>query len=664
MSKLGDAVSTALTSRHVTIDKLRIEKVLSEAGVSDTASRGVPSRLRIRHLKVTGTRTFKVGDKPDAPTVAEPISLDWSPQDGVNGVGSERNFRGKSSVIHFSMWALTGRSHLQDDVAEWVDHVSAEIHVDLNVLHVEFDVKDGVPSGTVAQQAVASRAVLGSFNGNDEFEAVMGSVMLSRLRLEVIPVFADGVETAHMWPTYASSLTVSAHKLDPIIGNENTVKTRMLQMFVGTSWAATDAQVTTALNALNFERTQRDAARGASASVSATQLTLAEDRLARVKARLAEFDPSEPNVDAVYASAAAAAEAGRTAHDLAMQLMTADAGAERAHRELRVELQRQHAAAENAVAQVLFNGMMPTACPRCLSAVTAERYVAEVDDHHCSVCSSDLLTLTSAHEQPEALVGEDGEDGDEEEDVSVALAAVVAEAEGHVAALSAQLEVAQAAQSDAEARMRQAQSRMEQARARTAAENEVIAAQAVLNTLRELGGAGSPSPPPNGVDVELQVLQAASGLVKTWVKEDQDPLLLEVSKVIVTLARAFGFPQLEKVDLKGNGNMRVTKGGGVETGYSGLTPGEKLRIKLATAIALIQIGHSDGVGRHPGLLFVDSPAAEEVPEEDLRIMLEALVSVAEETEMQIVVATRHAAVLDSVLAPDHLLLAFGDDYVW
>ena len=45
-------------------------------------------------------------------------------------------------------------------------------------------------------------------------------------------------------------------------------------------------------------------------------------------------------------------------------------------------------------------------------------------------------------------------------------------------------------------------------------------------------------------------------------------------------------------------------------------------------------------------------------------MLEALVSVAEETEMQIVVATRHAAMLNRVLAPDHLLLAFGDDYVW
>ena len=589
MSKLGDAVSTALTAKGVTIDKPRIERVLSEAGVSDTASRGVPSRLRIRHLMVTGTRTFKVGHQPDTPNRTEPIHLDWSPKDGVNGVGSERNFRGKSSVLHFSMWALTGRSHLQDDVAEWVDHVSAEIHVDQNVLHVDFDVTDGVPSGTVAQQAVTSRAVLGSFKSHDEFESVIGSVMLSRLRLEVIPVFADGVETAHMWPTYASSLTVSANKLDPIIGNENTVKTRMLQMFVGTSWAATDAQVATALNALNYERSQIVAARTASASVSATQFLLAEDRLAQVKAGLAEFDPSEPDVDAVYASAAAAAEAGRAAHDLAMQLMTADAGAERARRELRVELQRQHTAAEDAVAKVLFNGMKPTACPRCSSAVTAERYAAEAAEHHCSVCSSDLLVLTPPHAPSEAPAddahapqtgdaddGEDLEDVEEVAEAGVALAAVVAEAEEHVTVLRGRLEAAQLAQADAEARARQVQSTMDRARARTAAQNDVNAAQAVLDTLRELGGAENPSPTPTGVDVQLQVLQTASGLLKAWVKDDQDPLLLEVSKVIVTLARAFGFPQLEKVDLKGNGNMRVTKGGGVETGYSGLTPGEKL----------------------------------------------------------------------------------------
>ena len=65
MSKLGDAVSTALTTKDVTIDKPRIERVLTDAGVSDTASRGVPSRLRIRHLKVTGARTFKVSAEPD-----------------------------------------------------------------------------------------------------------------------------------------------------------------------------------------------------------------------------------------------------------------------------------------------------------------------------------------------------------------------------------------------------------------------------------------------------------------------------------------------------------------------------------------------------------------------------------------------------------------------
>src|SRR5690606_30597180 len=159
---------------------------------------------------------------------AAPINLDWTPNSGVNGVGSEANLRGKSSVLHLTMWALTGRSHLQADVVSWVDHVKAEFHVDGIPLYVEFDVTDGVPFGKVEQQLpTGGLTVLGTFAGGAEFESVMGSVMLDRLRLDAISVFSNGVETEHTWPSYAAALTVHADKLDPIVGNENTLKTRI-----------------------------------------------------------------------------------------------------------------------------------------------------------------------------------------------------------------------------------------------------------------------------------------------------------------------------------------------------------------------------------------------------------------------------------------------------
>ncbi len=655
------------------MERARVEKILLDARVSSTASRGVPARLRIRRVHVTGTKCYSEtpGEKT-APTAMKiaPILLDWTPGDGVNGVGSEANLRGKSSVLHLTMWALTGRSHLQADVASWVDHVSAEFHVDDVPLYVEFDVTNGTPAGKVEQQLPSGgRTVLGMFAGEAEFESVMGSVMLERLRLDVISVFSKGVETEHTWPSYAAALTVHADKLDPIVGNENTLKTRILQMFIGTSWAAVDAQVATALNSLTFEQDERKAQHQAAASVTAVALENAEDRVAAAKDILDAFDPNEPDVDTVFALASRASELAREAHNLDLQLMAADASASEVRAHLRAEEARRQAAVEDAVARRLFNGMTPTVCPRCSSEVNAERYAAERTKHECSLCLHEL-DLDAHLESIEPQAGgsgtddatQTGEDSEAEEvaDPLEALRAAVADVEQGVAGLREKHQSAEAQRREAERAAVRAREKLDSARARLKAELEMARAQGALDTLRA-AVTGRPVAPVD--DGELTVLRVASDLTKKWVKDDQDPLLESVSDGIAALARRFGSTNITSVKLKGNGNMDVLKGG-VNTTYSGLTNGEKLRIKLAAVIALIEMGHRDGVGRHPGMLFVDSPAAEEIPETDLRVMLDAMAAVAEQTDLQIVVATTHGPMLSAILPKGNLLVATGADFVW
>ena len=673
MTILGEAVLAELQRRGVEIEPARVEKVLLDADVSSTASRGVPARLRVHRLQVTGTKHYSEtpGEETQpAEMKTAPINLDWAPRNGVNGVGSEANLRGKSSVLHLTMWALTGRSHLQADVVSWVDHVKAEFHVDGVPLYVEFDVNDGVPVGKVEQQRPSGgRTVLGTFTGEGEFESVMGSVILERLRLDAISVFSKGVETEHTWPSYAAALTVHADKLDPIVGNENTLKTRILQMFVGTSWAAVDAQVATALNSLTFEQDERKAQRQAAASVTTVALEQAEDRVAAAKKVLEEFDPDEPDVDTVFALASAASERAREAHDLSMQLKTADSAASEVRAQLRAEELHQQAAVEDAVARRLFNGMTPTVCPRCATKVDAERYAAEPTTHECSLCLHEL-DLDEHMESSEPKAGGSGtEDATEDEidagaeevvDPVKALRVALAEAEQGVSTLREKHLAAEARRREAEDAAIKGGERIDSARGRLRAELELARAQSALDTLRD---AVTDQPVAPATDEELIVLRAASDLTKKWVRDDQGPLLESVSDGIAALARRFGSTNITSVKLKGNGNMDVVKGG-ANTTYSGLTNGEKLRIKLAAVIALIQLGHRDGVGRHPGLLFVDSPAAEEIPEADLRIMLESMTTVAEETDLQIVVATTHGRMLSDVLPKANLLVATGTDFVW
>lgn len=573
------------------------------------------------------------------------------------------------------MWALTGRSHLQADVVSWVDQVNAEFHIDGVPLYIGFDVTDGAPVGKVEQQLPSGgRTTLGTFDGEAEFESVMGSVMLERLRLDAISVFSNGVETEHTWPSYAAALTVHADQLDPIVGNENTLKTRILQMFVGTSWAAVDAQVATALNSLTFEQDERKAQRQAAASVTAVALEHAEDRLAAAKKVLEEFDPDEPDVDTVFAlasAASAASERAREAHDLSLQLMTADNAASEVRAHLRAEELRQQAAAEEAVARRLFNGMTPTVCPRCSTKVGAERYAAESTTHECSLCLHELgLDENMETSEPDAG-GPGAEDATENEsdaepdeaiDPLEALRLAVADVEQGVAGLREKHQVAEAQRREAEDAAVKGREKLDSARARLKAELDLARAQSALDTLRDTV---TDRPIAPVADEELIVLRAASALTKKWVKDDQGPLLESVSHAIAALARRFGSTNITSVKLKGNGNgnMDVLKGG-TNTTYSGPTNGEKLRIKLAAVIALIELGHRDGVGRHPGMLFVDSPAAEEIPEADLKIMLEAMTAVAEETDLQIVVATTHGSMLSGVLPKANLLVATGTDFVW
>ena len=65
---------------------------------------------------------------------------------------------------------------------------------------------------------------------------------------------------------------------------------------------------------------------------------------------------------------------------------------------------------------------------------------------------------------------------------------------------------------------------------------------------------------------------------------------------------------LEGARLKGNTHLDLVKGG-VTVPFGEQTAGEKARLKIATTLALIKIAEQRGIGRHPGLLLIDSPGA-------------------------------------------------------
>ena len=140
-------------------------------------------------------------------------------------------------------------------------------------------------------------------------------------------------------------------------------------------------------------------------------------------------------------------------------------------------------------------------------------------------------------------------------------------------------------------------------------------------------------------DTDLEIIKAVIHVANKAFEDSKDEIIAALNREILDLGIRFGIARLEEINLSSSGQMGLVKGD-EKTSFSKLTPGERLRIRLATAIALLRIGKSLGVGRHPGLLIVDSPGSEELTAPDLAKLLMELKSISEEIpQLQVFIAS-------------------------
>lgn len=172
---------------------------------------------------------------------------------------------------------------------------------------------------------------------------------------------------------------------------------------------------------------------------------------------------------------------------------------------------------------------------------------------------------------------------------------------------------------------------------------------------------------PNTTDItdnESAVLKAIVAETELRSKTVRDEFLKEVSKSLLRYAKSFGMHSLSKAHLRGNASLVLVKGG-ADTSFSKVTKGERLRLKVATVLAMIQVGEERGIGRHPGLIMIDSPAAQEIAPEDLRGLLSGLQMVRKELpHLQIFVAGVTSPAMLEFIAVDQRKEASNGGYLW
>lgn len=637
-----------------------LEAVAEKAGMSLTVAelalrkRGIVADRPLRPAPtLTIRRIAFMGEKRG--TAQGAIDFDWSELTaGVWAATSQRNLRGKSTVLEILLWALRGRPKgLQDDVRRWLSSVCVEFDVDDQRYVVEFAVDERVPRGSLARRRPSGETdELDRFMSDEGFEAAMSRFMMNTLDLDPVTAMQGKEDerkvVEHGWAALSGGLYFGGdHK--QLLGDVQMggLPARMLQMYIGIPWATTVMQASTVKRELEQEAEKASKAATAAAKDAEIARARIDGELQAAKKILDGFAQVTGTASEIERLAGEVARLSPIALDLAQRLARAEAettelerlatGDERAVRDLR----------ENIVATQFFNGLKPVCCPRCETRVSNERLKRESADLSCSLCAEEIPI-------DEMEGTDDGLDALEQRFAAAKAAADRARANTNA------LSVKSKSSSD-----ELENARRELTKAATSATFEERR-KAELDVARLEGALKERQTPgrPVIVSSDVTLINAAHAEADKAYNAGRGDILERLNTEILALGQRLGVQMLEEVKLNTNASLRLTKGG-ESTSFSKVTAGERLRLRIATAVALIRVGQERGLGRHPGLLIVDSPAAEEVSPDDLTAVLSELQAISRETVgLQIIIGSANASAIVDQLGEQWCRSATGDDYLW
>lgn len=600
------------------VETSAVEAVLSAHRIQPSPVLAQPRRLVLREIEFSGEK--------DGVANAGAFEFSWAALDhGLWAMLTEHNLRGKSTIIEIVRWMIRGRpsSNLQDDVRRWIHAVRLVFHLDSDEYEINAKTQ-GEPVGSLyrirtpgAISVEPRKIALAKFTTDGEFEAVMADFFMRTFAMDAIPSWRKGKEdegqsVTHSWVAFSGAMFIDTN-YEVLLGDMPVaagLTSRLMQMYLGVPWVSTLAAAKTALKIVEHavqasvrKNKQEDEATKARIESISTQL-------AEKRAELAKIPSDEALRKAIDTDTSELADVRRQERVMvehAERSVAALRELTTVHQEDRRDLQA-HMDAMSAMA--VFRRLEPKCCPRCDHTISKAKKELESSTHSCSVCGEPITNS----EDGEAIKSE------LQERVSASEAAVVRastkkeEAENELAALRGKIDLLQSRLESASKKLGSAVRRQDAA----------IAVAALEGRLEE--ASRSPVSQADDRSGELKILSAVVAETEARAKAVRDGLLNDVSTRLVEYAKDFGMENLSEASLKGNAALSLIKGG-VPTSYSKVTEGEKLRLKVATVLAMIEIAEGQGVGRHPGLLMIDSPAAQEVSPVDVDHLIAGLQAV-------------------------------------
>lgn len=645
-SAIKDWVNSIANKTELEVSQ--IEDVLTKYRIEAMPVASTPKHLLLKRVRFTGSKSLK--------GVVSPIDFHWENLGtGLWAILSNKNFRGKSTIIQVIRGCLRGNlsQTVQADVYKWLRSVELDFHIDGQEYRLNIELGD-LLSGALVRHYESNRTrKVHSFDDEDAFEAAMTNFFMKHFDFDKFAVYRGqeekGTTVLHGWPSLCAAMFIGTN-YETIIGElppTSGVPIRLLQMFLGIPWVTTSAAANAALREEQRKQAAADQIQKDAGEVTQRRLDELNRQLKEKESQLAKANQTKQLQTELTQCSESLQEASDRQIEIQRRIREAKgvfedskSAADEDRRILRMH-------EEESSAQTIFRALDPKSCPRCETSISPAKKRAEQTTNCCAVCGSNVHSDIDEAEIKQRL--------------------------------QSNLEASKKAQAEAKKQLNTLEDELKDIKetVTTLGDRQVKLSQqltrptkysALVSEVGELKArideVTKSMPMVKVKSNDVDILKVIENETKSRMKEFQDSLLADISLRIVDYARRFGMTQLESAKLNGALHLQVIKSG-TQTSYSKLTDGEKLRLKVATLLALVIVAEEKNVGRYPGLLVIDSPGAQEVVSKDLEQIISGLNEISKEiSHLQVIIGSRASPAICQQVPEERSIQAKESDYLW
>ncbi|MHB8626221.1 MAG: ATP-binding protein [Aggregatilineales bacterium] len=643
-----------LAREHPNVTSAQVREVLQDAGIHDSLQDSTPApqgQIVIRHIHVTGDKRRSDGS--------------YTPFDYRRALGPGlwawvgRNGSGKSTILGCILWALTGSdSNVARRVRSWIREIIVQFSIGdqgftSRVSRQGEAIGGGLYRGylTLNELSLGIVETVAHFDNRDQMREVIDRFFMQQLGITTLRWTAHSAEKddpdlhAHSttWRTYANAIHIDDDSYDYLIidpqkgyGRQDR---KILEMMLGIEQTRIVSEIQVQADFAKEAYGRARARLGHRQSDAVGQISALEAELGQLEHELVSF---RGGVAAVEDDSELVAYRTRRAllleeqDRLSQELTALEAQRGAVERDILAVEREKVALQEQSEVEYLVNSLVVVRCPHCESAVDDEgRLSREKQAHACHVCGQPVQRTRTRGDLKNAVREYDQQVGG----LRASFQQIQQQATDCLQRLTVSREESTQLSHELSRSVKQARAGFNVSYAELLMRKGQIDGQ--LAQLRR--NAAELDAEQEEVETAARwqlILQTAADLADQSAYELNARLFDRLGELTTTLATQFGVPDLTRVEIDDKRYVRLWQGG-VAIIHNDLARSERVKFKVAFHLALMLLHVRDGLGRHPGLLIIDTPGTAEVNEADFVAIIKDIASLHDSygEHLQLLVAT-------------------------